>query len=466
MKAITFLGATTAYDTTYVMPDGRTYTAPYFPAALVRFFSVQTLLVFVTEDARRMHYDVLAALARGCVEHVHPVDIPDGRDENELWRIFQKVADAVEPGDELLFDITHGFRSLPFLSFLAAAYLRTVKQVELKAVLYGAYEAGDKSVKPARAPVFDLTRFVTLLDWLAAAQSFTRFGDAGDLAGLLRDRQATPVHLAAARGDRPAQEISGLLRGVAASVDGVATALRLVRPAEVMAEAAKLEAALDGAAQVLSGQAQPFVLIGDQVRQAYASFGLDAREQAAHPERVLGIERELVAWYVEHEQYGPAITLAREHVVSHAIACLGWDLAADRRLAEDLLNAEVRLRAAKRALPLDAACRARLEPAFSLWASLGDLRNDLAHVGKGRRSPRSPGAIIRAARELPALMTALAAANTVQVGRGQPPTGAEREPLHARLRAASEVASARAAGLSEAEIDALVETARAEAQKP
>jgi CRISPR-associated DxTHG motif protein len=407
MKAICFLGAATAYDTTYVMPDGREHTAPYFPAALVRFYPVETLYVFVTEGARNLHYDRLALQAEDFVEHIYPVPIPDGRNETELWRIFQAVADVVDADDHLIFDITHGFRSLPFLSFLAAAYLREVKSVELEAVLYGAYEAGDRSVTPARAPVFDLTRFVTLLDWVAAAESFTRFGDASDLARLLRDPHATPVHLAAAAGDRAAQQIAGLLRGAATAVDDVATALRLVRPADVMTGAAALETALDGAAQVLKDEAQPFVLVGDQVRRAYGPFGLSAERQMTEPATALQVERRLVAWYVEHEQYGQAITLAREHVVSHVIQCLGWDPAADRRLAEDLLNAETHLRSSKRSLPLDAPCRERLAGAFTLWSRLGDLRNDLAHVGKGRRSPRSPSAIIKAACSLAAEMSAL-----------------------------------------------------------
>jgi len=55
------------------------------------------------------------------------VDIPDGKDEDELWKIFSIIVDEVQPGDEILFDITHGFRSLPFIAFLTVAYLKEVK---------------------------------------------------------------------------------------------------------------------------------------------------------------------------------------------------------------------------------------------------------------------------------------------------------------------------------------------------
>ncbi len=276
MKAISFLGAGPAFETTYTLPDGREHTAPFFPAALVRFYSVDTLLVFVTAGARTMHYDRLRTLAEDYVNIILPVDIPDGRNEAELWQIFTAVADAVEPEDRVIFDITHGFRSLPFLSFLAAAYLRAIKRVTLEAVLYGALEAGDKSVTPARAPVFDLSRFVSLLDWLTAADRFVQFGDARKLAEILRDRQATPVHLAAAAGNRQAQQMATALKGAATAMENVALPLRLTRPVETMEAAATLDQALAAAQAAFDLWAPPFALVADEVRGAYAPFGLTA----------------------------------------------------------------------------------------------------------------------------------------------------------------------------------------------
>lgn len=160
MKAITFLGATTAYETTYVIDKNREHTAPFFGVALARFIPDLSMRVFVTEDAEEMHLANFLTLVEDYVDDVQKVSIPDGRNDEELWKVFQKVVDVVEPKESVIFDITHGFRSLPFLSFLSAAYLRTVKNIQLEAVYYGNFEARDKSVTPNRAPVIDLTRFV------------------------------------------------------------------------------------------------------------------------------------------------------------------------------------------------------------------------------------------------------------------------------------------------------------------
>lgn len=404
MKAISFLGATQAYETTYVMPDGREHTAPYFPAALVRFYQVDALLVFVTADARRRHFDALVRQAEDFAPTITPVDIPDGRTEAELWQIFQAVADAVTPGDRLIFDITHGFRSLPFLSFLAAAYLRAMKDVTLESVLYGALEAGDRTVMPARAPVFDLTRFVTLLDWLTAADRFTRFGDAGDLAALLRDPHAIPVHLAA-RTERDARGMAGLLRGAATAVEEVSEPLRLVRPLEMMGAASRLNAALDRARGEIEQAAPPFALIADQVGAAYAPFGLAQPTDPACAVACLDVQRDLVTWYVERRQYAHAILLAREWVVSYGQHLLERELLSPRKRAEDLLNLAVEARkehcrcAEETDIPHFAA-------AVDVWSKVRELRNDLAHIGMRPHALRV-ASLAAEARSLPGELATL-----------------------------------------------------------
>ncbi|MFN3335537.1 MAG: TIGR02221 family CRISPR-associated protein, partial [Caldilinea sp.] len=250
MKAITFLGATAAYETTYVLDDGREHTAPFFGVALARFVPDLTMRVFVTKDAREKHFERFQALVEDYVDDVQPVDIPDGGNDAELWEVFQKVVDAVEPEESVIFDITHGYRSLPFLSFLSAAYLRTVKRVRLEAVYYGNFEARDRSVTPNRAPVIDLTRFVELLDWMIGADRFVRFGDARDLAQLLNaqherikpDPRITDKITMSAWTNSP-------LRHTANHLTRASRALRLVRPAEAMDASERIRVQLPEAVQ-------------------------------------------------------------------------------------------------------------------------------------------------------------------------------------------------------------------------
>ncbi|MHA1267847.1 MAG: CRISPR-associated DxTHG motif protein [Candidatus Helarchaeota archaeon] len=47
----------------------------------------------------------------------HLVDIPEGKSESELWDIFNIITKIVDEDDEIYFDITHSFRSLPMFTF-------------------------------------------------------------------------------------------------------------------------------------------------------------------------------------------------------------------------------------------------------------------------------------------------------------------------------------------------------------
>jgi CRISPR-associated Csx2 family protein len=113
--------------------------------------------------------------ALGLKPTVANVRIPEGRNEDEIWQIFQVLSDILAPGDNVTFDITHGFRSLPMLVMVLLNYARVMKDVTLAAIYYGAYEAPDEN---DRRPVFDLSSFDYLLQWSLAIDRFLKAGDA------------------------------------------------------------------------------------------------------------------------------------------------------------------------------------------------------------------------------------------------------------------------------------------------
>lgn len=399
MKAITFLGATTAFETTYVMPDGREHTAPFFGAALVRFVPDLEMSVFVTSDARNMHLARFEELVGDYVAELEPVDIPDGADESQLWGIFQAVVDTVGEGEAVIFDITHGFRSLPFLAFLASAYLRTVKKIRLEAVYYGNFEARDKSVTPNRAPVIDLTRFVDLLDWMMAADRFIRFGDAQDLGEQLD--QARP-HSQLVSSDKSLQEVSSAMRGASSALTNVSRALRLIRPIEAMQASEQLQRSLLDVTQRFSGYARPFLPLSRQVVDAYRPLAISADEMANAPWRALDHERLMVRWYLERKQYVQAVAVAREWVVSWALLCAEETdlLDRDKRyFAERALSATARQARQdgngseepenQPAWVAQLLTDAQVGRAAAIYERLGQIRNDLLHAGKNKSARKS-----------------------------------------------------------------------------
>ena len=387
MKAITFLGAGTAYDTAYCMEDGREQTAPYFGAALPHFFPNLSLRVLVTPEARSAHLDRFVQLAEPHVADLEAIDIAGGRTEMEMWQIFETVIDAVDDGEQVIFDITHGFRSLPFLSFLAAAYLRVIKNVALVAVLYGNYEARDQSAKPHRAPVIDLTPFVGLLDWMVAADRFIRFGDAHDLAERLR--QSKPDYRLQQE-DSEARQLAILLSGTATAMDRVSSALRLIRPAEAMLASEDLQTQLVDATQGIQRQARPFHPLSQRVVDEYAPLALPESVLDADLPSVLARERTMVHWYLQRRQYVQTVAVAREWIVTWIMAHLGYADQYDRNVrgqTENAIGLILQHRKGKHIdepLPLDLTAVPQLQKAIDLYGDLGDVRNDILHAGKRR----------------------------------------------------------------------------------
>jgi CRISPR-associated DxTHG motif protein len=183
MKLIAFLGTGEYKCATYRWND-HTYETSFVQEAFVHWLKPEATCVLLTEKARARHWNDLSQRLQGHTQIVE-VDIPDGKSEAELWRIFEKISDAVCEGDQIAFDITHSFRSLPVIALLTIAYLKQVKGVKVQYVLYGAYEALDNQ----GAPVFDLTPFADLLDWLAAAKMFMATGDSSELGQLIQEVQ-------------------------------------------------------------------------------------------------------------------------------------------------------------------------------------------------------------------------------------------------------------------------------------
>ncbi len=400
VTAISFLGTGNYQETEYVY-RGRTCRTRLFPAALLHLCpEISSLRVLVTEQARRTWADELAAAIeqlRQPEQDWSLVPIPEGKSEDELWALFDTLVTQVKEGDAVVLDITHGLRSLPLIAAVATAYLRVAKGVRLRSLLYGAYEARDTE---GRAPVFDLTPLVSLLDWTAAADLFRRTGNAEPLAGLLEETQNT-LH----RARRGAAGLPTRLKSAAGALRGLSRALRLLRVREAMERAAELQRDLTEQAVVeeVGRWASPFAALLDQARRVVEPLVQPA--DPADPRRELAVQRELIRWYLRNGWDVEAVLLAREWLISVQALRAGRHLLADRAAVEDAIEAAARMRRREGTAEADRTAPMPLEPAAvdpeiaEVWNWLHDLRNDLAHCGM-RPGPRPADRVQQAVAEL------------------------------------------------------------------
>jgi CRISPR-associated DxTHG motif protein len=382
-KIITFLGKYPK-ETIYSYGDN-TYKGKVFAEALHQFCQYDSMLVCVTEEAKASSWPVLEALGDS---RIKAVEIPTGKTTEEMWDTFKNVTNYVDEGDRVIFDITHGLRSLPFLVFLFAAYLKSAKNVEIQAIYYGAFELGD-TTKELPAPVIDLSEFVSMIDWITATTRFVEIGDGQALANLLKGSIPSGIELRDNPSTRPLKD---QLKKSAEAIEMISLALSITRPIETMESATKLEDTLNKAASGFSERAKPFSLLAEKVVEEYGQFALDNPKAAEDFTNNLQVQLEMIKWYLDRNQVVQAATLAREWLVSVLVLHFGlseqmFDNQTGRKYVENSLNNAVEKRKPK-PRPITPSCcdepfegLPEADDLARVWSKMTDLRNDIAHVG-------------------------------------------------------------------------------------
>ena len=111
-----------------------------------------------------------------------------GINEKELWENFEKflkILDSIQDGDEVYLDITHSFRSLSMMSFVMSEFGKTQKSFEIAGVFYGMLEYAKQNNNIT--PIVDLKMFFDLLKWAKALKNLKDYGNAKDLAMLIKN---------------------------------------------------------------------------------------------------------------------------------------------------------------------------------------------------------------------------------------------------------------------------------------
>jgi len=354
--------------------------------------------VFVTPKAKQHEY--FAALSERLGAKMEAIDIPEGRSEQELWQIFDCVTSSVGEGDSVILDITHAFRSIPMIVFAVAAYLRRTKDVTIERIVYGAFEARDEN---NRAPIFDLTPLLDLLDWLSGAEFLLRRSDATLLAERLRT-----VHRQAWR-SRSGEDLPTILQPIANKLRSFSHALHLARPRDVMRNAKDLLPMLQGMASEAEQWAKPFAIILEQIRSEAEKFAHDAPDRL--DKENLQKQLALIEHFVEKGLWVQAILLAREWVVSWVALQRGdgdWldSNYREREIEHALGSAAKRLRGESVEVPEWFDELPKSKEVADLWNSLTQLRNDVAHCGM-RKNAAPISSIEQRVKEIPSRLKAL-----------------------------------------------------------
>ncbi len=252
------------------------------------------------------------------------VDIPEGHSEEEIWKIFEIIISKLNENDTVYFDITHAFRSIPMLAIVALNYGKTLKQVHLGGIFYGAFEVlgpissvDDIPVQERNVPVLDLTAFDRMMDWVSAVDRFVESGNA-DLLSQLSNDDARSI-LSATRGeDRSQHSIRKLSKDLKKFTD----CLNTCRGREITTIIQSLQKDIQACEQ--AAFSPPFTPVFDKLKTEISRFPGDDMRNGIQAAR----------WCLEHNLVQQAYTILLEFLVSHFIRQMGKDPYNDRKLRE------------------------------------------------------------------------------------------------------------------------------------
>ncbi|SHI73480.1 CRISPR-associated protein, TM1812 family [Cruoricaptor ignavus] len=191
---LSFLGTTDYALCCYLLNGKKSRVVKFVQNAFIELLNIDfdNHYIFCT-DAAEENYGKLTQEGE---QEFTKVKIPDGNSEQQIWEIFDVVFKQLKDDDEIVLDITHGFRSLPMLGIVLMQYAKFLKNIKVTGIYYGAFEVlGPKYLveknipnpEDREAPIFDLTPFSALQDWTVAANNFIKLGNADKFAELANE---------------------------------------------------------------------------------------------------------------------------------------------------------------------------------------------------------------------------------------------------------------------------------------
>ena len=233
--------------------------------------------------------------------------IPHGNNETEIWEIFEKLFTKLQDGDELYFDLTHGFRYLPMLIMVLINYSKFLKQTLVRSITYGNYESRNKYNE---APIIDLLPLSALQDWTYAAGQFL---DSGNVQRLVKlgNKSLSPI-LRVAKGDNmEATNLKKFLNLLNNNIEDIQTCRGIN-----IVESKNLKDLILQANQLQSTIIKPLNPVFEKIKEQFNDF-------SEEPD----VKNGFIAarWCVNNGLYQQAITILQENIVTYICQRQGLD---------------------------------------------------------------------------------------------------------------------------------------------
>lgn len=248
-------------------------------------------------------------------------NLPDGNDEKEIWMIFEQVFKLLQENDELYFDLTHGFRYLPMLILVLGNYSKFLKNIVVKSITYGNYEARNRERN--EAAIIDLHPLSDLQDWTFASANFLKNGNITQLKNLC-DQNLKPI-LKEAKGSNLA---ATTLKKYMAALERVVNDMNTCRGINII-QGYNINELFYLSSQLTDVIIEPLKPVIEKMRDSFTEFMPSPNIKNGY----------LAAkWCFDNQLYQQALTILHETIISHICESEKWDNIHHRELVSKALN--------------------------------------------------------------------------------------------------------------------------------
>lgn len=265
---------------------------------------------------------------------IHQIDIPEGNSEEEIWKIFRIIYETMEENEEIIFDMTHSFRSIPMLFMVLTGYSEILKKIDISGVYYGAFEVLGtpydvlekiKNPEDRVAQIFDLTSFIELNRWTQATQSFIRHGISSGFQDLVRKKTSLALQRSKGR-DQVAQNMNYLEK----SIGKISQNILYNRGYDIITS--DYEKTLNNLQRIRQDPSliPPFTPLIEKIEEKIRPFEKYDVKNGFHA----------VDWCVAHGLIQQAVTMLWENIITWVLETEGldWSLKVNRKAASDALH--------------------------------------------------------------------------------------------------------------------------------
>lgn len=249
------------------------------------------------------------------------LSIPDGKNEEEMWTIFNTVYDALKPNDELYFDLTHSFRYLPMLVLVLGNYAKFLKGVRVNHISYGNYEARD--IATNEAPLMDILPLTMLQDWTFAAADLIQNGNIKKLQELKENNALIPLLRERGKTNIDRRLAEGYLEGYIQSLNNFLNDMKLCQGPNILKGETinNISGCHKQVVEVFKNVIAPIPPVINKIQGSLLGF---EQTDSLNPE---SLRNGYVAakWCYDHQLYQQSITILDENLTSHFCKILKTD---------------------------------------------------------------------------------------------------------------------------------------------